>query len=227
MRPFPLYRIEQISKTEIFKGFTTDEIITLLSDVNYAEIKYKAGKYIYLAEEQAESLSFLVEGAVASEILSESGKQLIVKELTPPQLIIPAMLFGEVNNPINVKAVKESVLIKVKKDDLERKLQANRKFLTNFLTLLSNRFIILSQKLTFLNFYSIREKLISYLLEQIDEKSGISEQSMSITKLADYFGVERTSLSTEFSKLEREGYIKKLSNKRVEILDITRFRGLL
>lgn len=216
MLEFPEKRIKKLGKTEIFRDFTTEEISKLLEDIYYVETKYAAGEFIYLAENKVEYLFILVEGKVESAILSDISKQLVVKEVKTPQLIIPAMVFSDMNNTINVRAIKDSIVIKIKKIHFERKLQMNLKLQKNFLTLLSNRFIMISQKMTFLNFYSIRQKLVCYFLDHLNEANNTSPQKMSITKLADSFGVERSSLSTELSKLEQEGYIQNFLTNRLK-----------
>ena len=227
MVEFPENRIIQISKTDLFKQFSIDEITSLLNNLHFIEKKYSAGEYIYLAESKVEYLLILVEGAVISEITSEIGKLLVIKDVKPPQIIIPAMLFSDVGNSINVKAVKDSVIIKIKKNEFERKLQTNIKLQKNFFKLLSNRFILILKKIYFLNFYSIRQKLVCYLLENMNEKDNISSQKMSITKLADFFGVERSSLSYELSKLEKEGHIEKLNIKDIKIFNPDEFKKML
>ena len=60
---------------------------------------------------------------------------------------------------------------------------------------------------------------MEYLYSQsLFQGSSIITLPISKTELANRFGVQRTSVSREFSRMERDGLIK-LNNKAIEILN--------
>lgn len=100
-------------------------------------------------------------------------------------------------------------------------LREHEGLLDDYMTLISDRVDTLSRKLVFLQFKTIRKKLVSYLLllpRQIGKSRNVS-LTLTLTELADFFAVEHPSLSKVFGDLVREGLIRKLDARNIELLD--------
>ncbi len=69
--------------------------------------------------------------------------------------------------------------------------------------------LTLNDKITHISRHSTREKLLSYLSsEALRQKSRSFDIPFDRQQLADYLGVERAAMSTELSKMQKEGILK-------------------
>ena len=87
-------------------------------------------------------------------------------------------------------------------------LLKNEQFLENYMNLSANYARTLSDKLFFMSFKTIRQKLASYLLRLYKQ-----QQQTHITldrsqqELSDYFGVSRPSLARELAHMQEDGLL--------------------
>ena len=84
----------------------------------------------------------------------------------------------------------------------------------NMLELMSGKIIMLNKKLNYSLMKTIREKIINYLIELY----GINNDKIFLIpynreELANYFSVDRSSLSRELAKMKDEGLIDFKKNK--------------
>jgi len=129
--------------------------------------------------------------------------------MTAPQPIAHAFLFGERNRfPVDVIATEDCKILFIPKADVIRMLQGNDVILRNYLNAISNRAQFLSNKLWFLSFRTIKEKVAHYLLSlsRSETKTTIMLPK-SHQELAEFFGVTRPSLARVFAELQDEGII--------------------
>ena len=90
--------------------------------------------------------------------------------------------------------------------------------LLNYLNSISTRAQFLSQKLQFLSFKTIKEKVAHFFLQKADDKFHSFELSNTQQQLADLFGVTRPSLARVISEMQQEGLIK-IEKKTVTLLN--------
>ena len=87
-------------------------------------------------------------------------------------------------------------------------LSMNETILKNYLDISADFASRLSRKLHFMSFRTIRQKIAMYLLH-LAKVSGSDTVGLDKTKaaLAEYFGVSRTSLEREMTRMQQEGLI--------------------
>jgi len=99
---------------------------------------------------------------------------------------------------------------------------ANRSFLTGYLEHLSVHTLSLLDKLEFLSLKTIRQKLASYILKELDKQQRISEHGAAMQlevsrgTLSEMLGSSREAVSRVLAELEREGAIQR-SRRRIEV----------
>ncbi len=81
-------------------------------------------------------------------------------------------------------------------------------FIKNLLNILANKTLEKTERLEVITKKTIRDKLLEYF-EIISKKNGSKKivLSSSFTKLAEYLGVDRSSMSRELNSLKKEGFI--------------------
>jgi CRP-like cAMP-binding protein len=105
-------------------------------------------------------------------------------------------------------------------------LQLNTQILINYLNNISSRTQFLTQKLQFLNFKTIREKVAHFLLTLAGDKYHSVELNHTQQQLAELFGVTRPSLARVLGEMQFEGLIK-IERKTVTLADREKLNQLL
>ncbi len=187
--------------------------------------KYSKGDYIAYKNNRVTTLSYLTQGRVKTEIVSDSGLSLLVVEKTAPFPIAATLLFAKNNvYPVDVIALEESVVMDITKSSVESQMMACQDFLRRFLEFNAAALQIMSDRMTIFAQKSIKAKVSYYLLTI--EKKGKYEFDKSIISLSEYFGVERPSLSRAIGEMVDKGIVT-YSNGRGEILNYRELHDLL
>ena len=88
-----------------------------------------------------------------------------VEDIAAPRAIAPLFLFGEENRyPVEVTANEPTEVIEIPKTSVLELFRKNEQFLENYMNLSANYARTLSDKLFFMSFKTIRQKIASYLL---------------------------------------------------------------
>jgi CRP-like cAMP-binding protein len=128
-------------------------------------------------------------------------------------------MFGNKNRfPVNVIVITDAEILVMDKPVFLKLLMSNDKILINFLNMISNRSQFLSEKIKFLNFKTIKDKLAHYILQKAGKEGTDVTMDMTQNDLADFFGVARPSVARALGELEEEGYLQ-AERKNIRILD--------
>ncbi len=206
-------------KAPLFKNHTEEQIRSVLSATTHRIRKFREGSLIAQNGEHVKALMVVMNGVVKGEMADYSGKVIKIEDIHAPGALAPAFIFGNRNiYPVNVVALSDTELLIIEKPEFLRLLMKDDKILVNFLDMISNRSQFLSEKIKFLSFKTIKEKLAQYILQ----KAGIDKVEivfgMTQNDLAEFFGVTRPSIARAIGELEDEGLIQ-TKGKHVNILD--------
>ena len=85
----------------------------------------------------------------------------------------------------------------------------HQKLIRNLVSVLANKILILNDKITHVGKRTTRDKILSYLSAESIRHSSLSfDIPFDRQQLADYLCIDRAAMSTEISKLQKEGFIK-------------------
>lgn len=197
----------------LFQGLTDSEISTVLSCISARRQTYEKQEILFHTGDTVHQAGIVLEGEL--HIFREDfwGNQMILSNCQPGDL------FGEVfaclpeaSADVSVCAVQPSEILYL---DMQHLLTAcpsacvsHSRLIRNFITVLARKNRILNQKIHHLTQRSIRSKLLSYLSEQ---RALLGKNTFSIPynrqQLADYLSVDRSALSAELSRLQKEGIL--------------------
>jgi len=218
---------EILSKSPVFKGIPPQELETLLKQVRTRLKKYEKGQTAAYRGDRCRSLLILVEGSIRGEMLDYSGKLMQVETVTAPKPIAAAFIFGKKNSfPVDAVANVNVVMLSIPKESLVRLMQLNTLVLTNYLDLVSNKTHFLTERLWFMSFKTIREKLAHYILSLAGTEGDSIRLSRNMQELSEFFGVSRPSLSRVVGQMTAEGIIR-VNRREVEILDRRRLEEII
>ncbi len=203
----------------LFKGVSPDEIEELIAQVDYQKRRYQKGELIAQRGDHYQSLMIVLTGAVHGEMLDKTGKVVKIEELKSGMPLAAAVLFS--NNPklpVNITTLLDTDILFLPKESLVFLMQKNNILMVNFMRMISNRATFLTERIWFLSFKTIREKLCHYVLENSTPDSNRIKLKLTQQQIADYFGVTRPALARSLAQLEEEQIIK-IENKEILVLN--------
>lgn len=216
-----------LAESPLFKGIPAQKIEELLKRVRHRIKRYKKGNIIAFKGDNCDELLVLLKGSVRGEMVDFNGKSVEIEKIDAPRPVAPAFLFGKNSVfPVDVVTDEEVTLLSIPRSSLILLFQANAEILHNYLETISSRTQFLSDKLRFISFKTIKEKIAHYILSL--SKPGEDEVVLprNHQELSEFFGVTRPSLSRVFSGLEKEGIID-YHRKKVTIRNRERLNKIL
>ena len=222
-----MIQTEILCQSPIFRGISPDDLQKLFRQIHFQVKSYQKNELIAFGGEICDRLLVIQRGNVKAEMNDYSGKTIKIEDIEAPRPLASAFLFGKENRfPVTVSANTDVEIVAVQKSEFVKLLQLNSLILTNYLNTISSRAQFLSQKLKFLSFKTIRQKIAHYLLEMAGDKLTIVEIHQSQGQLAEMFGVTRPSLARTLGKMSQDGLIE-IDRRSIRILDKVRMNKLL
>lgn len=201
--------IPALVNNPLFRGITPERLFANLEEISFHTRSYKKGEILAQQGAVCNRLVILTKGSVRGEMIDYSGRLIKVEDIAAPRAIAPLFLFGEENRyPVEVTANEPTEVIELPKSSVLSLFRKNEQFLENYMNLSANYARTLSDKLFFMSFKTIRQKLASYLLRLYKQ-----QQQTHITldrsqqELSDYFGVSRPSLARELAHMQEDGLL--------------------
>lgn len=214
-------------KGPLFYGIPDEECRALFSKIHYQVRKFEKDAIVVQGGEEVTNLFVVLSGSVRGEMIDYSGKTVKIEDIEAPRPLAAAFLFGKENKfPVTVTANKKVELLAIPVVEFLKLLQMNTRLLRNYLNSISTRAQFLSQKLHFLSFKTIKEKVAHFLLQQAGDRFHSFELKNTQQQLAEMFGVTRPSLARVLGKMQNENLIK-IEKKTVTLLDKEGLNSLL
>ncbi len=212
--------VDLIKNTFIGCQLTDDEIRMARKNSDLIIKHFDKGQFLHLEGEKCLSLEILLIGSIVSMQIDEYGTELVINTFESYEIIAGNILFGTMAKyPLSFFSETKGTLLQVNKLFLFDLFIKKPNVLKQFLILISDRAISLGDKIRLAKRKPLRNNIMEYLYSQsLFQGSSIITLPISKTELANRFGVQRTSVSREFSRMERDELIK-LNNKMIEIVN--------
>ena len=171
------------------------------------------GEFLFREREICTKIAIVVSGQIKISSMNYSGSEVIFNVLEKGEMFGNNLIFSD--DPKykgDVVTLKDSVIVLIKKDNLENILQSNKEFLLMYLNIQSNFGKKLNSTIKMLSFASAEERFNYYLHESKGEI-----EFRTVTELADILHLKRETLSRVLTKLEKENAIKRSPHKIVKI----------
>ena len=170
-----------LRNSPFFKGLTDNEILSILHCVNATIISKERDSYIFRAGDSTEVMGLVASGCV---------------------LVIQEDLWGHRN-----------ILSKCHAGDFFGEPYASSPGAVLTISVVADEdcesILFLNDKITHVGKRTTRDKLLSYLSAESTRHSSLSfDIPFDRQQLADYLCIDRAAMSTEISKLQKEGFIK-------------------
>ncbi len=124
---------------------------------------------------------------------------------------------------MTVIAESQAVMLHISKELILELSQTNVNFIAGLMTEISDKTLLLTDKIDAISLKTIRQKILDFLrYEYSIQKSAVLTITLSKKDLAERFGIQRTSLSRELNKIRKEGLLeydaKTITLKNMDII---------
>lgn len=219
--------IEQLLSNPLFRNVSAGELRKNFEGLTYKVKNYTKGEILAHQGDVCNKLIILTKGSVRGEMIDESGRIVKIEDIASPRALAPLFLFGAANRfPVEVTANENTEAIIIPKESVIKLFARNEAFLENYMNMSANYAQTLSEKLFFMSFKTIRQKLASYFLRLSATQGSQILLDRSQQELADYFGISRPSLAREVSHMQDDGLIK-ADRKQITILNKEKLKILI
>lgn len=210
--------IETLKETVVFNGIDEKTIKNILEKNKYEIKKYSPNESIAFRGDEVRGLYIILKGTLTTEMLTEEGNVIKIEELVPSDVIASAFVFGKKNSfPVDLNAKDEAEILFIERKEFLKILFSKEKILENFLNEVSNKTQLLTSKIwNSFNNKTIKKKFCDYVKKN-QKNSLFSIQNLGA--LAEYFGVERPSLSRVLSDLVKDEKLERIGRNKYKILD--------
>ena len=210
--------IEILKETVVFNGIDEKTIKNILEKNKYEIKKYSPNESIAFRGDEVRGLYIILKGTLTTEILTEEGNVIKIEELVPSDVIASAFIFGKKNSfPVDLNAKDEAEILFIERKEFLKILFSKEKILENFLNEVSNKTQLLTSKIwNSFNNKTIKKKFCDYVKK--NQKNNLFS-IQNLGALAEYFGVERPSLSRVLSDLVKDEKLERIGRNKYKILD--------
>lgn len=202
-----------LSSSELFYNIPPAEMKGVLDCLGSRNNQYRKGEIILRAGDTTDSAGVVLSGGVYIEQTDIWGNQNIISHAGAGEL------FAETYAAVADEPLMVSVVASKDCDILFFNIQKvlntcsggcnyHHILVRNLLTIISSKNLTLTRKITHITPKSIRGRVVAYLSEQARRQGRYSfDIPFNRQYLADYLCVDRSALSGELSKMQKEGLI--------------------
>ena len=201
-----------LKETKLFEGVAEAEIEAMLNCLNAREKHFDEGEFVYRQGDRVDRISVLASGRLHVQSDDYWGNRSIITAVSPGEMFGQAYLSGEaITN--DVVAVESSTVITFDANRVLTTCSSACRFHTlvvrNLFHALSENNLRFVTKLGHMSKRSTREKLMDYL-SFMAKRAGSPTFTIPFDRqqLADYLSVERSAMSAELGKMQKEGLLK-------------------
>ena len=208
-----IYNINNI----LFEGIEFSDFEKTISCLSPTKKRINKSEIILNAGDKVDYIYIVLSGSVKVVKHDIDGKENVLAELYASEIFGEVFACGNVlHSPVMVISLEESeiLLLDYKKiiTSCPSACPSHTKLIGNMLKLLANKNLMLHQKIEIISKRTTRERLLLYfdIIRGTEKKFTIQHNREN---LAAYLCVDRSAMSNEFSKMQKEGIIKYNRNK--------------
>lgn len=210
-------------KISIFAGLSTEETVRIHGLIQ--RLFFKKGELLVLDGQTYDRLMIVHGGRLKAYRDTADGKQQILHLFGPGDFLGERSLFAETNSAYTVEALTDVAVCTIPSEAFQALLDEYPAISKRILETLSDRLIHLERTIESMGAKTI-DKRVSAVLVDFAEKFGKRqgnrfelELPLNREGIANYIGLTRETVTRKMKRLERDGIICAIGNKKIEILD--------
>lgn len=204
----------------LFKSIEESNIKTILNSIDFNIKDYKKGEIIALEGSNCSSLGIILNGQVEIHKPFSSGRVVTINHFNEGEIFGEAIVFSGIHTyPATVLSSDSTQIMYIYREDIIKIMTLEPQIINNFIGVLSNRILMLNDRITNLSYGSLRKKISNLLLlEYNKQKTTKLILSYDRKQMAELLNIQRPSLSRELSNMQEDGLIE-FNKNEINILD--------
>lgn len=223
--------IKILEKTKIFHSFNENDIEHIINCIMPRIYSFEKGEFIATTGKRCEGLGIMISGEALIYKDNEMGERIIMMKMNPGSVFGEMAAFSQKPIwPASIIAEKSCKIIFLSKEKIMGLCAcvcySHMLLIENIMTILSEKGLMLNQKVDYLSIKSIQGKISAFLLNQyrMTNNNNIT-LSLNRNELAEYLNLSRPSLSRELSAMKSNSIIDYYLNT-FKLIDLQRLKEL-
>ncbi len=189
----------------LFSGGNKDLIDNILQENTARHRLYAKGDIIALQGYVCKQLYLLCSGSAYARMVSEEGREFTLDTLSAPEVLASSFIFSTDGIfPVTIIAASDCSIWLISREAMLRILKADQTVMQNYLRVISDHSMFLSNRLVEFALQTLSSRIVSY----IENNGPIS----NLQETAFILGVARPSLSRAVSQLVSQGTLRKTTD---------------
>ena len=202
-----------LKKCALFRMIGETDLGHLMTCLGAQVRSCKSEEYIFFAGDEINSVGIVISGVV--EIMKENlaGNKHILAFLGPADMFAEGIVCTAKRvSPVTVRVKEDAKILFIPYERIIKSCGNTCSFhislIQNMMIVLGEKNVNLNRKLELLTLRGMREKIVSYLLNESNERgSNMFQIMLNRSELADFLNVARTSMCRELARMKDEGLI--------------------
>lgn len=219
---------EILNTSVLFKNIEINDIDKIMKTIKHKITDFNKEEIIAFQGELCDKIGIVLDGVIEVKNMMENGKSITITSMKTGQIFGEVIIFSNQKNyPSTIEAFTKCRILFLHKAEVLKLCSENETILNNFMSLLSNKILMLNQKLKSLSYNTIRQKLAFYLIQEFKKQQNVFlKLQYSRAELAEYLGIPRPSLSREMIKMKEDNLID-FERNTVKIININLLKEYL
>lgn len=208
-----------VSRVPIFNHLPASELTSIADKATMHA--YERGQFIHRAGDPSDKLFIVHKGKVKVYRLSDTGKEQLVRILTPGDFAGELALFSLTAHDSYAEVMQSSEICTISQADVRELLLQYPDISLHVLAELSRRLGASEKQTAAIATSSINARLAQYLADQSEQYNSTSfNLPMSRRHLASFLGTTPETISRRLGEFEEAGWIAQTGQRNITILDL-------
>jgi len=217
-----------LKNCKLFQNISEQEIKDILSSISYRTKSFSKNQVLAFEEDSITEIGIVLQGQIEMQKILPSSKTISITKMKHGDVFGEVIVFSNTKHyPVTIISITHSKILFISKNDILNTCKLSTSFLENLIGLLSQKTLLLSNKLTLISYKTVREKIADYLLSEFQKENSLTiKLHMTKKKLSEHLGITRPSFSRELINMKEEGLIK-YSKSTITIIDLQLIKDIL
>lgn len=202
-----------LMNSSLFRGITEDELKDMLKCLDASTTVFEKGSYIYRCGQVVDRIGIVLSGSVMIENDDLWGNRSILAHIEPGQIFAEtyACTTGEALL-VNVVSVERTEVLFIHTAKIlqicPHACPFHHALIRNLMQISAQKSLQLSRRILYTSPKSIRGRLMTYFSDRVKQTGSYTiTVPFNRQQLADFLGVDRSSMCNELSKMQRDGLL--------------------
>ncbi|MCK5811332.1 MAG: Crp/Fnr family transcriptional regulator [Clostridiales bacterium] len=204
---------KKILSCPLFEGIKYEELPQLLQCIKANYHSYSKNDIIFMQDDVINEIGIILSGNIDIAKEDYVGNKVIISRLESSDLFAEVFVCSGKNiSPVTVSSHGDSEIMFIDFNQLigicEHSCTFHKKLISNMMTILANKTLVMNEKMEYLTKKTIEQKLSIYLVNQIRKNANLSFTiPFKRYELAEYLHSNRSALSRVLSLLQKKGIL--------------------